>query len=154
MARAVNRLTAVFVARAKEPRRYGDGDGLYLLVEPNGSRRWQFIFRQGGKQREMSLGPLNLVSLADARRKRDDARRLILEGQNPIAVRKGDKAVPAEAVTFGAFADQLVPDLAKGFSNAKHAAQWSSSLNTYAAFGVVTQGPFHSSDQDFSCEHL
>lgn len=145
MARATNKLTAVGVARTRDPGRYGDGDGLYLVVEPTGSRRWQFLFRQGGKQREMGLGPLNLVSLADARRKRDEARRLILDGHNPIAIRKG-AAAPAEAVTFGAFADALLPDLAKGFRNAKHAAQWTATLNTYA--GTLRTKPVGEIDTD------
>jgi hypothetical protein len=66
MARAVNKLTALAVSRAKEPGRYGDGAGLYLVIDPSGSRRWIMIFRQGGRQREMGLGSANVVTLAEA----------------------------------------------------------------------------------------
>jgi integrase len=91
------------------------------------------IFRHGGRQREMGLGSATVVSLADARRKRDEIRRILADGRDPIAERRGAKAAPAKAVTFGAFADTLVPELAKGFRNAKHAAQWTSTLAAYAA---------------------
>ena len=74
-----------------------------------------------------------VVSLADARRRRDDAYKLISEGRDPIAERKRPDQATAKSVTFGAFADALVPELAKGFRNEKHKAQWTSTLNTYAA---------------------
>ena len=133
MARAVNKLTALGVQRAKDPGRYGDGAGLYLVIDPGGSRRWIMIFRHGGRQREMGLGSAAVVSLADARRRRDDAHRLISEGHDPIAEKNKPDPSKAKAVTFGAFADALVPELAKGFRNEKHRAQWTSTLNTYAA---------------------
>ena len=90
------------------------------------------IFRHGGKRREMGLGGIAGVSLADARRKRDHARKLLSDGRDPIIERRQTE-LPSRAMTFGAFADQLVPELAKGFRNPKHAAQWVSTLNTYAA---------------------
>ncbi|MGU3463569.1 tyrosine-type recombinase/integrase [Methylobacterium sp. C33D] len=132
MARAVNKLTALTVSRTKEPGRYGDGAGLYLVVDPGGSRRWIMIFRHGGRQREMGLGSASVVSLADARRRRDETHRLIAEGRDPIAEKNRPDLAKARAVTFGAFADTLLPELAKGFKNEKHRAQWVSTLNTYA----------------------
>lgn len=133
MARPVNKLTALNVAREKTPGRYGDGAGLYLLIDPNGSRRWQMIFRHGGKQREMGLGSAAVFSLAEARAKRDEVRRLIAEGRDPIAERRKPDPAAIQAVTFDAFVDQLVPEISKGFKNDKHKAQWVSTLNTYAA---------------------
>jgi integrase len=133
MARAVNKLTALAVSRAKEPGRYGDGAGLYLVIDPGGSRRWIMIFRQGGRQREMGLGSANVVTLAEARRHLDETHRLIAEGRDPIAEKRKPNPSAIKVITFGAFADTLVPELAKGFRNAKHAAQWTSTLNTYAA---------------------
>lgn len=133
MARAVNKLTALTVSRTKEPGRYGDGAGLYLVVDPGGSRRWIMIFRHAGRQREMGLGSASVVSLADARRRRDETHRLIAEGRDPIAEKNRPDPAKARAVTFGAFADTLLPELAKGFKNDKHKAQWASTLNTYAA---------------------
>ncbi len=133
MGREVNKLTALGISRAKEPGRYGDGAGLYLLIDPGGARRWILVFRQGGRQREMGLGSASVVTLADARRRRDEVRRLISEKRDPIAERQHSRPAATEAMTFGAFADALVPELAKGFRNAKHAAQWTSTLNTYAS---------------------
>lgn len=133
MARAVNKLTARTVSTLNTPGRFGDGDGLYLVVDPTGARRWMLLFRHSGKQREMGLGSASVVSLMEARRRRDEARRLLADGIDPLAEKRKAKATTTETVTFGAFADQLVPELSKGFRNAKHAAQWTSTLNTYPA---------------------
>ena len=132
MARALDKLTARTVATLTGPGRFSDGGGLYLIVDPSGARRWLFMFRHGGKQREMGLGGTNAVSLAAARRRRDDARKLLMEGRDPIAERRRPEPI-AEVVTFGAVADLLIPELTKGFRNPKHAAQWTSTLASYAA---------------------
>ena len=121
MARAINKLTARTVQTAG-PGRFGEGDGLYLVVDPSGARRWMFPYRCGGKQREMGLCGAHIVTLADARRKRDDARRLLADGLDPLEARRRNKAPLAPAVTFGAFADQLLPEQAKGFRNARAVA--------------------------------
>ncbi|GJD32573.1 Prophage integrase IntA [Methylobacterium adhaesivum] len=133
MAHAVNKLTALGVSKLKEPGRYGDGAGLYLMIDPGGSRRWQMIFRHGGKQREMGLGSASLFSLADARRKRDETHRLIAEGRDPIAEKRKPDPVTVKAVTFGEFADQHIAEITKGFRNEKHKAQWTSSLRNHAS---------------------
>ena len=132
MARAVKRLTARAVVTINKPGRHADGDGLYLVVDPSGARRWLFMFRRDGKLREMGLGGVSGVSLMEARDAAEAARKVIRSGLNPIEERR--RVGPhSEVVTFGAFADQLVPELAKGFRNAKHVAQWTSTLQTYAA---------------------
>ena len=56
MARRVKRLSVRFVETVGKPGRYADGDGLYLIVSPKGSKRWQFLFRWQGKLKEMGLG--------------------------------------------------------------------------------------------------
>lgn len=68
-----------------------DGLGLSLLIEPNGSKSWRFRYRFAGKARLMSLGTYDLVSLAEARRKRDIARKQVVEGTDPVEVRKAEK---------------------------------------------------------------
>ncbi len=68
-----------------------DGNGLSLLIEPNGSRGWRFRYRFDGKPKMISLGTYPDVTLNEARRKRDDARRLVAGGINPSDVRKEDK---------------------------------------------------------------
>ncbi|KQQ13538.1 integrase [Methylobacterium sp. Leaf123] len=133
MPRAVDKLNARSVATVTAPGRYGDGGGLYLQVDPSGAKRWLLIFRSQGRQREMGLGGLGSVSLADARRRRDEARRLLAEGRDPIDARCSVDSRQPAAISFGAFADQLIPELSKGFRNDKHAAQWTSTLATYAS---------------------
>ena len=134
MARSVDKLSARAVETLKGPGRFSDGGGLYLVVDASGARRWLFIFRYEGKQREMGLGGLSGVSLADARRRRDDARKILAENRNPIEDRRKTRTSAVRAVTsFGSFTDELLPDLIKGFRNAKHVSQWQTTLATYAA---------------------
>lgn len=69
----------------------GDGQGLSLLVEPNGSKSWRFRYRYAGKPKMISLGVYPTITLADARSRRDEARKLVAEGKNPSEVRKEQK---------------------------------------------------------------
>jgi integrase len=133
VARAVKRLSARTVATEAKPGRHADGDGLYLVVDASGAKRWLFLFRWQGKLKEMGLGGLSTVPLADACERASAARRILKDGQNPIEQRRLARAEPEEVVTFGAFADQVVADLSHGFRNDKHKAQWTSTLATYAA---------------------
>lgn len=75
------------VARPK-PYKLSDGHGLFLHVMPNGSKLWRLKYRFGGKEKLLSFGPYPLVTLAEVRTRRDDARRQILEGIDPAAARK------------------------------------------------------------------
>lgn len=82
------------IRRAKpEAKAYtlGDGRGLSLLIEPNGSKSWRFRYRFAGKPKMISLGVYPTITLADARSRRDDARKLVAEGKNPSEVRKEQK---------------------------------------------------------------
>lgn len=82
------------IRRAKpEAKAYtlGDGLGLSLLIEPNGSKSWRFRYRFAGKPKMISLGVYPTITLADARSRRDDARKLVAEGKNPSEVRKEQK---------------------------------------------------------------
>ena len=121
-------LTARKVVTAK-PGKYSDGGNLYLIVSPNGSRKWVLRFTWRGMPKEMGLGSAATVSLADARDKAATARRKIAQGLNPIDERKRTSGVP----TFGEMADEVREALSAGFRNEKHKAQWKSTLATYAA---------------------
>jgi integrase len=112
------------------PGRYGDGTvkGLMLVVRDNGSRAWVLRYQIGGRRRDMGLGPYPEVGLADAREKALEARRLIKrDGKDPIAERGR-----AKLKTFKEAAKALIESKRPGWRNAKHAAQWSSTLETYA----------------------
>lgn len=133
MARLMRRLSARAVETIARPGRHADGGGLYLVVGPGASRRWVFLFRRDGRLKEMGLGGLVSVPLVEARRKAENARRIVVEGGDPIARRRSEEAKRGMATTFGVFSDQLVAELSHGFRNAKHRAQWAMTLTTYAA---------------------
>ncbi|HEV2555261.1 MAG TPA: integrase arm-type DNA-binding domain-containing protein [Bosea sp. (in: a-proteobacteria)] len=133
MAREVNRLSARAVTTLTKPGRHADGNGLYLVIDKSGARRWLFLFRWQGKLKEMGLGGLSVVGLADARAKASEARRSLDAGENPIEARRKAEAAREAVQTFGAFVDALLPTITKTFRNAKHRAQWKSTLDTHAA---------------------
>lgn len=77
-----------------------DGNGMHLLVHPNGSRYWRLQYRYGGKQKMLALGVYPEVSLADARARRDEARKLLANSIDPGDKKKNDKVEQEEARTF------------------------------------------------------
>lgn len=78
-----------------------DGDGMVLLVHPNGSKYWRLRYRFGGKEKMLALGKYPEVSLADARARRDEARKLIANGVDPSENKKAVKVEQEqEAITF------------------------------------------------------
>ena len=131
------RLTARGVDSLKEPGRYGDGgrSGLWLRVTEGGNKSWIFRFMRHGRAREMGLGPYPEVTLADARELALEARRLLRRGIDPIDDRKRRKAenlVAAGEIAFAEAARRYVADHRDEWRNAKHAAQWSTTLENYA----------------------
>ena len=126
------KLTARTAATTK-PGRYGDGDGLWLVVSASGARKWVFRFSFGGKVTEMGLGGASAVTLAQARSLALEARQMIAAKKNPIEARR--EAVRAEAgkPTFGAIADALIEAKAPEWRNEKHRAQWKMTLEVYAS---------------------
>ena len=142
--RQTNRLSARAVATLKpDPsdryaRRYADGGNLYLIVDKSGAKRWALLYRDrrdGGRFREMGLGSLSAVSLAEARQKAADARKLIDAGQDPISHRRASRAAGiGAAITFGEYADRYINEtVAPRVRNEKHLAQWRSTLSNDAA---------------------
>ena len=88
------KLTFMMVKNAKpktKPYKLSDGGGLHLYVKPNGSRLWRFRYRFDEKEKTLSIGPFPLVSLLEAREARDDAKRLLLEGVDPMVEKKKKK---------------------------------------------------------------
>jgi hypothetical protein len=134
--REANKLSAVKVAKLKTPGRYGDGLGLWLQVSQFGTKAWLFRYTRHGRARQMGLGPLHTVSLAEARERARQARQILLAGDDPLEIKR-KKRDEARAQTA---AQILFKDAAKRFldlhetlwKNAKHKNQWSSTLKTYA----------------------
>lgn len=126
--RPLNRLTDRTVQTLAKPGRHADGAGLYLHVDPSGAKRWVFVFQWRGKRKEMGLGPLEMIRLRDARAAKDEARKLVFAGKNPIEQRRRGKS---EAPTFGELADQVVAGLS--LKSPKHRDQWKMTLTEYAS---------------------
>ncbi len=77
-----------------------DGSGMHLLVHPNGSKYWRLQYRYDGKQKILALGVYPEITLADARARRDEARKLLANGVDPGDKKKNDKVELEEARTF------------------------------------------------------
>ena len=87
-----------------------DVGGLYLEVSPSGAKLWRFRYRAGSKDKRLALGSYPETSLASARNKRDDARRLLSEGLDPVTERKREKLTAAfkAANSFGDVAKEYI----------------------------------------------
>ena len=144
MAREIAKLTAKAVAAAA-PGMHGDGGGLWLHVSSSGARSWIMRFRSplDGRPREMGLGSTITVSLAGARTKALECRHQLLDGVDPLASRQSRRLAArreaARAMTFKQCASAYIADHRAGWKNAKHAAQWPSTLEAYAypLFGAL-----------------
>ena len=119
---------------------HGDGRGLYLqcTAAADGAinRSWVYRYRAGNRERYMGLGPLADVSLADARGKAASARKLRLDGIDPIEARNAQRTAArleaAKRVTFAQCVEQFLEFKRIEWSNPKHAAQWEMTLRKYA----------------------
>jgi integrase len=98
-----------------------------LVVQSSGSRSWMLRYQLNGRRRDMGLGPYPEIGLARAREKAMEARRLVKEGRDPLAER-----ARTSALSFKAAAEALIENKRPGWRNAKHAAQWAATLETYA----------------------
>jgi integrase len=135
MARATNKLAANVTRTARKAGKYSDGGGLELVVVTAERRSWRFRYMVKGKAREMSLGSADAVTLAQARDKAADARRLLAQGIDPLDQRQTERAgdEPVHVVTFAEAASQFIAGNEAGWRNPKHRQQWRSTIATYAA---------------------
>lgn len=125
----INALTPAKVRSTTVPGRHADGNGLYLVVDPNGTKRWLLRTVIRGRRRDIGLGSVRLVSLADAREQATDLRSAARAGEDPIEARRAAKRI---APTFRIAAAQVHQAYAGGWRNGKHAAQWLATLEQYA----------------------
>ena len=134
------------VCQTDKVTQYTDERGLYLEVHPNGSKLWRYKYRYTGKQKRLALGRYPDVGLAEARRRRDDARRQLDAGTDPLAERKHDKLVAVfnAANTFGEIAKEYIDkQVAQGQADATtQKANWLlEQLQPIAAFPVADLKP-------------
>ena len=134
MSKTINRLSARSWAALNDPGRHADGANLYLSISPSGAKGWLFVYKLNGKQREMGLGSASSggISLVTAREFAAKARGLLAKGEDPLAVRQMEKRA-SSPVLFGTAAKELIAAKQPGWKNAKHGAQWSSTLSKYAS---------------------
>ncbi len=109
-------LSDLRIRKAKQrdkPYRMSDGSGLFLLVRPNGSKAWQFRYQFLGKEKLLSLGTYPIMSLAEAHKKRDDAKAQLADGLDPSVRKKLDRieAATKARITFKAVADEYYHSL-------------------------------------------
>jgi integrase len=128
-------LKVAALARAKIPGYYSDGGGLFLQISRYGTASWVFRYRMAGRLREMGLGSLDTIGLADARERARKAREQRLDGFDPIERRKAARLSAqldtAKAITFKDSAKRYITAHQPAWRNSKHAAQWGSTLETY-----------------------
>lgn len=137
MARQQQRLSALKVAKLTKPGLYGDGGGLTLQITATGAKSWLLRYMVAGKPFGMGLGPTHTVSLAEARQKALDARKLLIDGINPLVAKKQSQVAAALAdakmMSFDQCAEAYILAHKAGWKNAKHIDQWTNTLNTYAS---------------------
>ncbi|MEQ1609875.1 MAG: integrase arm-type DNA-binding domain-containing protein [Hyphomonadaceae bacterium] len=122
-------LDAPTVRALSKPGRHPDGNGLYLLVEAGGAKRWVQRLKVGKRRVDIGLGSAALVALKDARAAALANRTLARAGGDPLAERKRAKAMP----TFGEFADAWVEDFVADRRSEKHKAFYRLCAKTYCA---------------------
>ena len=126
------KLTAKFVENVSEAGKYYDQHGLFLHVRPSGAKKWLQRYTFRGRRREIGLGSAKIVSVATARRNAYQNLVLVSEGIDPIEDKKQDSIIPK----FEVAARKVYEDNRPTWRNAKHAAQFITTLETYA-FPVI-----------------
>ncbi len=124
------KLTVLEAKALVKPGRYVDGDGLHLHVRTAERRAWVFRYTRLGKTRDLGLGAFPETTLAAARTAAAQARARLRDGLEPLS--KRSEAVTSATHTFKAVAEDFIATHRQGWRNSKHAAQWDSTLATYA----------------------
>ena len=143
--RETQKLTAVAVSRARprvdknglaHQRMISDGNGLYLLVSETGAKSWVFRYSLNGRRRDMGLGSVGIWTLSEARNRALEQRQKLSRGIDPIdsarAQAANQAAELAHSVDFETAAGEYITAHRPEWRNAKHAAQWTATLETYA----------------------
>jgi integrase len=143
-------LTAKRVAKlSKRPGRHHDSHGLYLQVINPTSASWLLRYVRHGRERMLGLGPLHVIGLAEARARAKAARLELLDGIDPVEDRKAKKVAralaAAKTMSFSECTSAYFSQHEAKWRNAKHAAQFLSTLRSYA-FPVLGTLPVASID--------
>lgn len=135
MGRRLERLKAKQVENKRQPGYHPDGGGLYLQVSDTLTKSWIFRYELNGRERQMGLGSVEAVNLAEARKRAGTYRGLLHDRIDPIQARNAERAERVakskRSITFRDCAQKYVEAHRAGWKNAKHADQWASTLETY-----------------------
>jgi len=123
--------------RVKKPGLHRDGTGLYLQITRDGVKSWIIRYMLHGRARYMGIGPFPVVSLAQAREKAAEIRRILrVDGLDPLHLRHADrlsrKLEQAKSVTFRICAEKFISANRVAWKNEKHTWQWTRTLELYA----------------------
>jgi integrase len=143
-------LTSVKIRSLTKPGRYRDERGLYLQIDAprddvkDSARRrsWLFRYMLNGHARSMGLGPYPEVSLAEAREKAFDCRKLLVRGIDPLASRP-----KRSGMTFESCAEEYVSSHSSGWRSETHKEQWATSLRDHIN-PVIGKTPVEAIDTD------
>jgi integrase len=129
-------LTVKRIAKLTAPGRYRDERGLYLQVASPTNRSWLLRYERDGRERWMGLGALHAFNLDEARERARKARQLLADGIDPLEAKKAERAAKAleaaKVLTFKEAAQQYFDGHERKWRNAKHRAQFLSTLKDYA----------------------
>ncbi|NBQ69214.1 MAG: site-specific integrase [Nitrosomonadaceae bacterium] len=147
MTRGIHRLASLKIKNETKPGFYSDGGGLYLQVSTfNASKSWVFKYTLHGRRRGMGMGPVDTVSLAQARRLAEKLREQVRNGIDPIEAKRAETKARKVALaeqdrrkTFKECAEIVIAQKADELRNKKAIAQWESTLKTYA-YPILNDG--------------
>lgn len=124
----MGKLSATAVKAASVPGRLGDGDGLFLVVKPSGTKSWMVRVQKHGNRRDFGLGSASKVSLAVARERAREVRTWVELGLDPLFERRKAQGIP----TFREATARVLAQHRKTWRNEKHEQQWIRTLEAYA----------------------
>lgn len=123
----MGKLSATAVKAATRPGRIGDGDGLFLIVQPGGSKSWMVRVQKNGNRRDFGLGSASKVTLKVARERAVEVRTWMELGLDPAFERRKANGIP----TFREAAAKVLAAHRKTWRNEKHEGQWLRTLEAY-----------------------
>ena len=128
----MKQLTDIKIKKLSNKGRHHDGLGLYLNVGKTQKKNWSFQYTCNSKKHELGLGPYPLVSLKDARNKRDELRSDLVKGIDPLEEKRKLEIIKIQSLSFKEIATQYIEEFKVQWKNPKHIQQWSNTLIKYA----------------------
>src|ERR1043166_3074936 len=122
-----HKLSATRITRLTKPGRYGDGFGLWLQISTWKTKAWIFQYSVDGRVRQLGLGPLHTVTLAEARHKATECRKLVRDGVDPVELRRQGRVQKrvenARAISFQQAAERFIAAHEASWRHQKHRDQ-------------------------------